>query len=226
MVFTTNIIQITANTTLTTKDDVVLVDASGGSITITLPNILSDGMQYKLKRTDATTSSTVTIQGTGGQTIDGSTTVTLIPGGFSDIQSYNSAWYRVTDVNTGSGGTPLFTTAFVQNNGTASIPFTGLGNQLICSIFYSGSNLKAINAIVFTVSRTGGNNPTGTIGLYTQAGATIGVITIPAITLTVSSISTFTITNLPTTTSILEARVQLTTGGASYGIALSSLTIY
>ena len=230
MVFTSNINLITTSTTLSTKDDVYLVNATGGSITIILPNITCDGMQYKLKRIDVNTANTVTVQGfAGAQTIDGNTSIILIPFGICEVQSYSSVWYIVSDSSAGSGGVPIFTSAFVQNNGRPYITFAGTNNQLICSFYYGGSNSKPINAIVYTVSKGGASNPTGSIGIYTQAGATIAQITIPTIGTSgdiASSISTTTITNLPTSAGIIEARVNLTTAGTQFAINVSSLTIY
>ena len=97
MVFNTNIELINTSLTLSTKSDVYLVDATNGNITITLPNILSNGMQYKLKRTDNTTN-TVTIQATGGQLINNNSTFTLYPLNSCEIYSYNLQWYIVSNL--------------------------------------------------------------------------------------------------------------------------------
>jgi hypothetical protein len=71
---------VTANTTLTADDaGLVLVDASGGNRTITLPAASAANarpIRLDLVRTD-TTANTVTIQRAGSDTIEGGTTVLL-----------------------------------------------------------------------------------------------------------------------------------------------------
>jgi hypothetical protein len=65
------IVNKTANYTLTLADDVVTLDASAGSFTITLPSAASvSGKNFVLKRTDSVISSVVTVTGT----IDGIST--------------------------------------------------------------------------------------------------------------------------------------------------------
>ena len=63
--------------------DTYLIDNSGNTgangITLTLPLILSDGMCYNFKRTDMNDITNVTIQGTGGQNINGNPSLELDP---------------------------------------------------------------------------------------------------------------------------------------------------
>ena len=67
----------TASTTLDSTDDVVLVDASGGAITITLPAAATDtGREYTIKKID-TSANAVTVDGNGSETIDNATTAVL-----------------------------------------------------------------------------------------------------------------------------------------------------
>lgn len=68
---------VTANYTATDDDHILIVDATGGDVTVTLPdaNGLS-GKQYFIKRTDSS-ANTVTVQGTGGDTIDDEASQTL-----------------------------------------------------------------------------------------------------------------------------------------------------
>lgn len=228
MVFNTNIITVTSSTTLSPKDDVIIVNATTANITITLPNILGNGMQYKFKRRDSNTAFTVTIQGfTGAQTIDGLTSITLIVSGSCEVQSIDSVWYRLSNASSGSGGIPQFTTAYVQNNGIAYIKFTGTsGATVFTSFYYGGSNITPISLIIFTLARDGADNPTGTIGIYTQAGLVVGEIAIPILTLAASAVTISSISNVPTSGSVLEARINVTSSGSTRGIQISSLTIY
>lgn len=67
---------ITSNTTLTTDYDVVTADASGGAITVTLPDRATvQGKTYTVKRTSA--SNDVVISRAGSDTIEGATSKTL-----------------------------------------------------------------------------------------------------------------------------------------------------
>lgn len=101
MVFNTNITTVSTTLTLDISNDVYLVDASSGSITITLPNINADGIQYKLVRIDNNTSNTVTIQGNiPAQTIDTDVSLLLPVQKVLDIQSFGidsgtPIWYVV-----------------------------------------------------------------------------------------------------------------------------------
>ncbi len=88
---------IAVNTTLTISDETVLVDASGGAVTVTLP--LSASVSYKrynIKKIDAT-ANTVTIQGTGGQLIDGAATQVISTQyvSLSPESDNGSAWWIV-----------------------------------------------------------------------------------------------------------------------------------
>ena len=62
MVYNSNITEITTSTTLDIGFDVYIVDATSGNITVTLPSITADGLQYKIKRID-NNSNRVTITG-------------------------------------------------------------------------------------------------------------------------------------------------------------------
>ncbi len=71
---TTPTTPLTADTTLTTAHHVVLVDASGGNVTISLPAASGlNGRTYVIKRVDSS-GNTVTIDPAGSETIDGSAT--------------------------------------------------------------------------------------------------------------------------------------------------------
>jgi len=67
---------LTGDTTLAATDHVVLVDASGGDVTLTLPLAASRLSEFCIKKIDSS-GNTVTIDGNGGETIDGSTTFVL-----------------------------------------------------------------------------------------------------------------------------------------------------
>lgn len=75
---------VNGNATLTANDGVVFIDASGGSLTVTLPSAAdlynsSKGAskQLVLKRVDTVNVNTVTIAAAAGQTIEGEASVTV-----------------------------------------------------------------------------------------------------------------------------------------------------
>lgn len=64
----------TSAQTLTTANDVVLVDATSGDLTITLPTAVgNEGKIFKIKKTD-TSNNVITIDGNGSEQIDGAAT--------------------------------------------------------------------------------------------------------------------------------------------------------
>tara|TARA_R110000868_G_scaffold125265_3_gene331051 strand:- start:24240 stop:24734 length:495 start_codon:yes stop_codon:yes gene_type:complete len=67
------VVDVSANYTVLYSDGIIRADASGGSITITLPKIDGiEGYEFTIKRTDsATTANTLTIAGDGSELIDG-----------------------------------------------------------------------------------------------------------------------------------------------------------
>lgn len=66
--------RLSAAATLTNGDDVVLVDTTGGSVTVTLPPAArSPGKWYWIKK--MTAANTLTVQRAGSDTIDGATTL-------------------------------------------------------------------------------------------------------------------------------------------------------
>jgi len=65
----------TATYPITTSDDLIPVDASSGSFTVTLPDAVGDsGRVYTITRVDQTLANAVTIATTSAQTIDGAST--------------------------------------------------------------------------------------------------------------------------------------------------------
>ncbi len=73
----TKVTTLSGNTTLDDTHHVVLVDASGGNVTLTVPLASSgDARQYMIKKTDSS-SNDVIITRSGANTIDGDTSVTM-----------------------------------------------------------------------------------------------------------------------------------------------------
>ena len=94
--FETGITTVTANTTLSTSHFTVLVDASGGSRTITLPPAANcKGRIYVIKKIDSSANAVV-IDANASETIDGQLTVSLTTQYQTiRIQSNGTAWYII-----------------------------------------------------------------------------------------------------------------------------------
>ena len=86
----------TSNYTLVASDNVILGDASAGNVTITLPLAsIATGYRFQIKKIDSS-SNTVTLQRSGSDTIDGSTTAVISVQYVSlAIVSDGSNWYIV-----------------------------------------------------------------------------------------------------------------------------------
>jgi hypothetical protein len=71
-----SVVTDSTTSTLASTDDVSLVNATGGAVTITLTGVATSGKRLTIKKTDST-ANTVTIQRDGSSTIDGATTKIL-----------------------------------------------------------------------------------------------------------------------------------------------------
>ena len=85
---------VTTSTTLTTSNDVVLVNASSNAVTITLPAASAKtGQRYDIKKIDGSTNA-VTVDANDSETIDGATTQVLnIEYETMTLISNGTAWY-------------------------------------------------------------------------------------------------------------------------------------
>ena len=93
-------VYITAATETQTVDpgySIYLIDATSGNITLTLPDINSDGLWFLFRRIDTINANSVTIQGySSGQTIDGLANFVLTPSAQeAATASYGGVWYRL-----------------------------------------------------------------------------------------------------------------------------------
>jgi len=84
-----------SNTTLTISDSTVLIDASGGNVTVTLPSASGiTGRMYTVKRTDTTGSYTATLAVATGDALEGVTndTASIAQGQALTVQCTGSGW--------------------------------------------------------------------------------------------------------------------------------------
>jgi hypothetical protein len=82
---------VSATGSIALTDQLVLADASGGDVVLTLPT-LTTGKLLTIKRTDAVWAHTVTVSGDGGDTIDGAASQTLVPDDGMTILGGPSEW--------------------------------------------------------------------------------------------------------------------------------------
>jgi hypothetical protein len=161
------IAQVSVNTLLDNTHHTVLVNASGGSRTITLPAASTTGKVYRIKKTDAT-ANTVIIDGNASETINGSTTYVLtLQHASVDIQSNGSNWEIVA--NAGIGGDALKTDFIARETPSGAV--NGI------NVTYTLANTPAGFVHVYLnglLQDEGG-------GLdYTRSGGTLTFVTAPA----------------------------------------------
>jgi hypothetical protein len=217
MVETTNIELITGATTLSYSSNVYLVTISTNS-TITLPPIICDGINYQIIRND-TSNALATITSTSPDLLYLSSSVTgnvnLLPLTIANIQSYNNNWYITTNSSLSRAGRSIFTSAFVQNNGSPFITFDKVGPSIVCVFPYSGSSVERITKFSVVLSKTG----TTATGFVTLSNAPLGIGNIASITYSTSSnnpaiftTNVINLANLPTGDSVIYLNISSTNG--------------
>ena len=85
---------ITADSTITTSNDLVFADSTAGQITVTLPSAISNGgVNFTIKKTDSSSNSVII---SGSETIDGQASVSLFYQNESlTVTSNNSVWFII-----------------------------------------------------------------------------------------------------------------------------------
>lgn len=140
-----------SNYAATYDDDVILVDAAAGPITITLPSATAAVYPLVVKKIDAT-GNTVTIAASGGQTIDGAATIAIaVQNGTATLYSDGSQWRGASQVVTAGDSDKL--DGYHAANTTGAIPIsngivnTNLNADLLDgqtgSFYQSATNLTA-----------------------------------------------------------------------------------
>lgn len=87
----------TSNYTALPTDETVLVDASGGNVTITLPSSPVIGKKYTIKKID-TGSNSVTVQPSSGSIDNAANVVGTLPYGGWTVQYNGTNWYIVSRI--------------------------------------------------------------------------------------------------------------------------------
>lgn len=236
MVSSSNIQRITSNTTLSTEVNVYLIDASApATITITLPNIAADGINYQLIRIDNNTNGQVTIQGFNpSQTIDDVTSIRLRPNIVFSLESFGidagsgAVWRTSNEPFNSNSSFPL---ALRFDNSTGA-PFSTSSTTYVnvASFVYRGVTVdNPITSILAIVSTSGGFfifQPFGQVRVidFTNGSAVIAESAIFPPSSSPTIIDLGTISNLPTGQAIFQIQIRrpYITGNAN----ISAMQIY
>lgn len=101
MVQLNNITLISNNTTLSSTNNVYIVDATNNDVTATLPLIICDGINFVISRIDSS-NKTVSITTQGGSIINylGATAsaISLLTQTYMQIVSYRGDWYGFNEL--------------------------------------------------------------------------------------------------------------------------------
>lgn len=232
MVYNTNIQRITSSTTLSDAFNVYLIDAGApATIIITLPNITSDGINYKLIRTDSNTIGQVTVQGFNpSQTINGSISIRLQPNTVQALQSFGvedvtgAVWFtgdRPFNVNS----TLPLSFRFNANNGNP-ITTTSTTYVVLGSFIYRGTLIDNIITAILAIVNTNSTTSTGQLRVFNFTNNT--VIAESAIfgptNGTQIAINLGAISNLPTGQAIFQ--IQLRRASASDSAGIVTVQVY
>jgi len=187
------ITKVNTNTTLTKDHYIVLVDASSGNVTLSLPDVNTCiGREYKVLKIDGSTN-VVLLNAYSGQKINNQTSIGInIPFSGIRIIGRRDGWLVVGGSSGGSGGgspTPHFTINLVPtsitsppnrstnltltitpyNNFTGTVNLSLSGAPSGVSISPSSVNVPGSNPVVSTITLTIGNVAPNTYNIVFNA---------------------------------------------------------
>lgn len=159
MSYARTITLINSTQTIPVRNEVYLIDGTSGTTgntgtVLTLPDIVSDGMSFSLRRIDSA-SRTVTLEGFNNtQPINDNTSITIPVISNVTIQSYNDKWYTTHGINQDSYGLPL-SFRFTQTNGsgfqTTSNAWLRAGTFIYRGLTIDGP-IKIANVLLYTTN--------------------------------------------------------------------------
>lgn len=131
---------VTASANVNPLDDLILVDATSGAVTMTLETAVGcDGRRHTIKKSDAS-GNAVTVACTGGQTIDGAATVALASQYDTlSVMSNGTNWEafsEYTATSGGGGGTTI-------NSGSATLDFGAFPGSSEASVAVAAATVGA-----------------------------------------------------------------------------------
>lgn len=172
-----SVLYLTADATIDLTGDVYPIDATGGSIVLTLPDMSDmNGITHIWRRTDNTTN-TVTLQTVKSQTIDGNSTLLIPPMAGLGTLCFNGNMSTMWGTNMSSAVTAMESAATADTTTTSSTDVTLLtvtptvtGRYLIIaslsvrnssvlatitgSIYVNGSQIGASSRTAISTTRT------------------------------------------------------------------------
>ena len=138
ILYTKTVTESTDLNTINTKTDVLFVNASQPTVTITMPPILSDGMYYQIVRIDTVESNSVVIASATGDTINSQTTILLGVGTQIRPISAGTNWYAPYEYSVHSNIPPLYQNRDMQTTSTNST----LSYYLVSTTSYKLPNMS------------------------------------------------------------------------------------
>lgn len=151
-------------------------------------------------------------QGTSGQVL-------------TSTGSGNTSW-TTPSISSGSIGRAIFSTSFIQSTESSTEYIQLAGNSstddVICRFIYPGSSIAPISNFACILS-SGSSSPTGNVFIK-NGSTTIATISFAGITSTPTIYSTSSISNVPSSTSILSFVINIT-GSSSQRVNVFSITI-
>lgn len=211
MVRSSDVMYIVTSTTLSLSSDTYIINANNGPLTITLPLILADGMNYRLIRVD-TSAHLVTIQSINpnqiissvGNGVVGSNligTVTLNKNSSMGTESYHNNWYIIGN---SIPSRTIFSTLLSQSAKVPYIGYSGTSRVSIGTFPYLGSITETITNILFTVAPNTTSLTSGTVDLRNNSIIIASGTYSYSKTTALAIISLNTMANLPTTLTLLD----------------------
>lgn len=224
---------VNTNSQIEYGNDMYLVDASADSLTLTLPQVLSNGVQFRFKRIDKNSANTVTIVGFSGELIDLESSYTLNPNTNIKFNTYDNAWYSVQ----GNAKGMEINMAFNQLVGTqSSKPYVVINNHAFTAVGnlkYKGKKYYGTNPIKFEIAYSINSNGPQSTTFYVQLQditniqivATIGPITQLGDSSQIYTVSTNTFSNIPDNESVFEVDAKINQGTSQIRINSINLVL-
>ena len=200
-----NIISKTAAYTMANGENLALVDATAGAVTITLPPAAThDGLIFRVKKIDSSANA-VTVDPNGAETIDGAATVVLAHQHAAlTVISDGSNWRRLDAApfgySTGSGGTVTQitdkTTGVTLNKASGQITMNAAALAAATSVSFTltNSTIAATDIVLVSVA-SGGTANTYQVGVDAIAAGScrIHVRNVSALSQSEAIVLTFTV---------------------------------
>lgn len=144
-----------ANYTLTTHDYLVRFDTTAATRTADLPDAATcSGQLFVIA--NAAGANSVTIDGNGGQTIDGAATLTVAAGGKRSIQSDGANWFTTDNALSSATSTAQVGVLVSPHHSTSNVTGTRTLSTGTSLAYYVGRAPKALTSVTVAYKVTSG----------------------------------------------------------------------